>query len=546
MIDTPALTCDVLIAGGGPVGLTTAVELAHFGCSTMLIERNPTTTAHPKMDLTNGRSMELMRRTGLASKVRAAGVPSTSNYDVLWISDLKPKSHILHRFGYDSAEHEYWRRRTVNDGTLTVEEPLRVSQIVIEPIIRQAAEDHEKTDIRFGWALEDFVQDANGVTSTIRCMETGEIKTVRSRFLVGCDGGGSTVRTKLDVAVEGERNVVNAYLVHFCSTAYDVLHQFGQAWHYQTEWGGMIGQNDKDEWTLHVFFLPPDTDYSKLDPRQVVIEGFGQDFDFEVLVANPWSANYLITQEYSKGNVFMAGDACHQYMPTGGYGMNTGIAEVGNLTWKLAAAVHGWGGKTLLDSYHQERFPIANLSLETSKRHLGVRFAIAEMYAATKDIHGDSESAKANRLRFGRQIADLGNGENEAWGTEHGYRYADSPIVAHEGGVPPVFDHFDYHPSTYPGCRLPSLFLDDGSAIYDLLGTWFTLIALDDSDCSAIEVAAKGKGVPLEVVRISSDLANRIYEKSLILVRPDHHVAWRGDTLPANCETLIAKIAGQG
>lgn len=545
MTASASMNCDVLVVGGGPVGLTTALELAHFGCRTMLVERNPSTTSHPKMDLTNGRSMELMRRTGLADKVRAAGVPATSNYDVLWLSDLKPNSHILHRFGYDCAEHEYWRRRTINDGTLTLEEPLRVSQIVIEPIIRKAAEEHDNTDIRFGWALEDFDQDEEGVTSRIRCVETGEIRTVRSRFLVGCDGGNSTVRAKLDVPVEGERNVVNAYLVHFRSTDSKVLRQFGQAWHYQTEWGGMIGQNDVDEWTLHVFFLPPDTDYSKLDPRKVVVEGFGQDFDFEVLVANPWSANYLITQQYSVGNVFMAGDACHQYMPTGGYGMNTGIAEVGNLTWKLAAAVHGWGGKTLLDSYHQERFPIANLSLQTSKRHLGVRFAIAQMYAETKDIHGDSESAKANRLRFGRQIADLGNGENEAWGTEHGYRYAGSPILVEDGGTPPEFDEFDYRPSAFPGCRLPSLFLQDGSAVYDHLGQWFTLIVLNGTDTASIETAAAKAGVPLSIVRLDSDHARKVYEKPLILVRPDHHVAWRGEALPGDCQALVKTVAGQ-
>lgn len=538
------ITCDVLIAGGGPVGLTTALELAHFGCKAMLVERNPTTTSHPKMDLTNGRSMELMRRTGLAAKVRAAGVPATSNYDVLWLSDLKRNSHILHRFGYDCAEHEYWRRRSINDGTLTVEEPLRVSQIVIEPIIRKAAEEQENADIRFGWSIEDFEQDDDGVTSRIKCAATGEIVTVRSRFLVGCDGGGSTVRTRLGVPVEGERNVVNAYLVHFRSTA-EILKQFGQAWHYQTEWGGMIGQNDKDEWTLHVFFLPPDTDYSKLDPRSVVVQGMGEDFDFEVLVANPWSANYLITQQYSVGNVFMAGDACHQYMPTGGYGMNTGIAEVGNLTWKLAAAVHGWGGSALLDSYHHERFPIANLSMETSKRHLGVRFAIAQMYAENKDIHGDSESARANRLRFGRAIADLGNGENEAWGTEHGYRYAGSPIVVEDDGTPPAFDEFVYTPSTFPGCRLPSLFLEDGVAVYDHLGQWFTLIVLDDTDTAGIEAAAATLGIPLTIARLTSALADRIYDKPLILVRPDHHVAWRGTALPGELEALLKTVTGQ-
>lgn len=533
----------VLIAGGGPVGLTTAIELAHFGVQSILVERNATTTRHPKMDLTNGRAMELFRRTGLAEKIREVGVPRENNYDILWISNLKPGSHLLHKFGYDNADHEYWRRRTVNDGTLTLEEPLRVSQIVIEPVMREVAEASDLTDVRFGWALEEFEQDEDGVTATVRNVESGELQAIRAAYLIGCDGGNSTVRAKLGIENEGRRNVVNAYMIHIRSTAYDVLHHFGQAWHYQTNWGGMIAQNDVDEWTIHRF-LAPGEDATSIDPRKVVEDAFGGPFDFEILVANPWSAHYLVAEQYSVGRVLMAGDACHQFMPTGGYGMNTGIAEVGNLTWKVAAAVHGWGSQALLDSYHTERRSIAKLSWQTSERHLGVRFKIGELYEKYNNIHTSTAESAEERARLAYEIAALGNGENEAWGTEHGYIYDGSPIVANEGTQAPAFDCFIYEPTTRPGARLPHVFLEDGRAVYDLLGKWFTVLVTDGADCSAFTRAAQEIGVPLEIVTIDDAKAATIYEQPIVLVRPDHHVAWRGDAVPGDAKAILQLALG--
>lgn len=538
MIEVP-----VLIAGGGPVGLSLSLELAHFGIDSLVAERNPTTTTHPKMDLTNGRSMELFRRTGLADKLRAVGVPLESPFNISWITDLTPGGHELCRFPYLSAEDEMWRRQVNNDGSLTLEAPLRVSQILIEPVLKQTADENERVQVRFSWRLESFEHDADGVTSVIRNTKTGEEQTIRSRFLVGCDGGGSTVRTQLGVKNEGRPNVARLFMVHFRSTAVDILQRFGIAWHYQTGKGVIVAQDDKEYWTLHVF-LAPGTDESKIDPRALVEEWVGCKFDFEVVVANPWSAHYLVAEEYSVGRVFMAGDACHQFMPTGGYGMNTGIAEVGNLGWKLAAAVHGWGGSALLDSYHIERRPIAKLSWATSERHLGVRFELARLYAEAGDLSGESAEAAARRLKLGRQIADLGNKENEGWGTEHGYRYDASPVICAEDGTPPAFDPETYVPSTWPGSRLPHVFLGDGTPVFDHLGNWFSLVVLDGSDTTAIERAAAERGIPLTVVRIDDRNAEKLYERKLILVRPDQHVAWRGDTLPANCSELLARVTG--
>lgn len=540
MIEAP-----VMISGGGPVGLALSLELAHFGIHSIVAERNSTTTRHPKMDLTSGRSMELLRRIGLADKIRAVGVPAKNNFNISWITDLSEQGHELCRFPYFSAADEYWRRRTHNDGTLTLEAPLRVSQILIEPVLKQAAEESTHVDVRFCWKLESFEQDADGVTSLIRNTQTGEEQRVRSKFLIGCDGGNSTVRSQLGIENEGKPNAARLFMVHFRSTATDILQRFGIAWHYQTGKGVIVAQDDKEHWTLHVF-LPPGTDESKLDPRTLVEEWTGCKFDFEVLVANPWSANYLVAKQYSKGRVYMAGDACHQFMPTGGYGMNTGIAEVANLGWKLAATLHGWAGPALLDSYHDERRPIAKLSWATSQNHLNIRWELAQFYAEAGDLSGSTPEAQARRLATGQKIANLTNAENEGWGTEHGYRYETPTVIATEISTPPPFHPQLHTPSTYPGCRLPHVFLSDGTAVYDHLGPWFTLVVLDEIDTVPLTRAAAAKKIPVTVVRIRDANVRRIYERDLVLVRPDQHVAWRGDLLPAECGNLLAHVSGNG
>ena len=546
----------VLIAGGGPVGLAMAVELAHYGIQCLLVERNETTTRHPKMDLTNGRCMELFGRTGLADRLRAVGVPEDSSYDIIWASDLKPNSHELHRFCYPSNQVEYWRRRSQNDGTLTREAPLRVSQILIEPEIRKAAEE-AGVDLRFATKLESFVQDDEGVTATIIEAKTGRTVEVRAKYLLACDGGNSTVRNQLGIESDGRLGAAHMYLVHFRSKAYDVLHKFGQGWHYQTGWGQIVAQDDREEWTLHCL-VPPDEGFEAIDPRKLITDLLGTNFEFEVLVANPVTLNYQVAHQYRAGRVFLVGDAAHQFVPTGGYGMNSGIAEVANLSWKIVAALKGWGGDALLSSYHDERQPIAYISKATSERHLGIRAAIYQLYEAAADLDADTEEAAHKRLELGRKIAELGNGENEAWGTEHGYRYDQSPVIPDETGYPPPFDMMTAKPSTWPGSRLPHMFLADGSAVYDLLGKWFTLLVLADVDTSSIEAAAAKRGVPLEIVRIRDEKVRQVYEKALILVRPDQHVAWRGDELPnitklgawrgpdaiINSEVLLDKVLG--
>lgn len=506
----------VLIAGGGPVGMTLARALSLHGVRCLLVERHETTTRHPKMDITNGRSMELFRRLGVADRLRSVAVPEANNFDVSWITSLAREvgGRELHRFRYPSVTEQRALILARNDGTQPREPAMRVSQVMIEPVLRDAILDHPLVDARWGVAFEDFEQDEAGVTVTLRTMETGATEQVRCDYLAGCDGGTSRVRERLGIALEGRAAVAQRYMIHFRSEACELLQAFGVAWHYQSDKGTLIAQDDKDTWTLQTR-PPPGLDAGDMDPNATLDAWAGRAFAREILVANPWSTHLLVAERYGSGRVFLAGDSAHQYIPTGGYGMNTGIGDAIDLGWKLAAVIKGFAGRRLLASYESERRPVGLRNRLASERHTGVRMKIAELYQSERDPD-----------ELGRAIAALGNAENESWGIEFGYRY---------DGV--EGDPSKYEPTTAPGARLPSIFLADGSALYDHLGPWFTLLRFGDADPSTLIDSAPA---PLKVVNVAEPRLAPIYGMKLVLVRPDTHVAWRGDA----CDDGAAVWAG--
>jgi 2-polyprenyl-6-methoxyphenol hydroxylase-like FAD-dependent oxidoreductase len=516
----------VLIAGGGPVGMTLANVLAQFGIRSMLVERNATTTRHPKMDITNGRSMELFRRFGLADALRRVAVPEDHPFDVAWMTSLS--GYELHRFRYPTPNEYRERSRIRNDGTFTLEPPMRVSQVEIEPVLKAAIDRRDEVEVRFGVAFEGFEAKDDGVVAMVRDRGIGVEEHIRCDYLVGCDGGSSRVRDAAGIKLEGQARVGLLYMVHFRSTARDLLQRWGVAWHYQSPLGTMIAQNDDDIWTVH-FRVLPGQDPASIDPRELVETFVGQPFEFEVLVANPWTPHLLLADHYGHGRVLLAGDSAHQYIPTGGYGMNTGIGDAVDLGWKLAATLSGWGGPQLLASYEAERRPVGARNREASGGHMQVRIKIAEVYR-TAGLDGNDGDA-VRRAETGAQIAALGNAENECFGIEHGFLYEGSPIVVDDGSDSFPFDPLIYKPTTRPGARLPSTFLKEGVPIYDRLGKYFTLLSFGVQETSALAAAANRRGIPLSVVRIDEPALAAVYGSDLLLVRPDHHIASRGSSI---------------
>jgi 2-polyprenyl-6-methoxyphenol hydroxylase-like FAD-dependent oxidoreductase len=560
----------VLIAGGGPVGLTLALTLARHGVAAMLVERNPSTTTHPKMDITNGRSMELFRHLGVADELRKVAVPEDHPFDVSWVTKLD--GWELARFRYPAVAQRRASIRDRNDGTMALEPAMRVSQALLEPALKGILESRSpQIDIRFGWALDTFRQDADGVDAVIQCSATGETRTIRAQFLAGCDGAGSVVRAGLGIGLDdidlrrlavrelGIGRLLPAairaylddrekpmdgrvYLIHFTSPNRELFERFGTAWHTQSPEGWtLISQNDRDTWTLHAL-LGAGTDVDAIDPKQFLFAKLGIEFDCDIICANAWRPRLSLADSYGRGRVWLAGDAAHQVVPAGGYGMNTGIGDAVGLGWMLAAIVQGWGDHRLLDAYEAERRSVAIRNRTASARHTLVRLAIKAAYR--KAIHTEGWKGERSRRRLGREILDLGNLENEADGIEFGYRYDTSPIICSEPHTTTADHMHAYTPGTRPGSRPPGLFLEDGRAIFDLFGLGFTLLRFADLDVDSLAAAAAERGMPLKIVDIRDDHARSLYERDLVLIRPDHHVAWRGDTVPDEAGAILDHIRG--
>ena len=520
--------------------MTLARDLALRGIRTLLVERNPTTTRHPKMDITNARTMELFRRLGLADALRAVAVPESNNFDVSWITGLS--GHELYRFRYPSVTQ--WRQliRDSNDGSMPGEAPMRVSQVEIEPVLARAIRAEPLVDARWSVAFADLSQDADGVTVTL-LRAGGAPERVRCDYLVGCDGGTSDVRRCLGIGLDGQASVQQRFMTHFRSDARDVLAPWGIAWHYQSLRGTLIAQNDRDIWTLQTRW-PDDVPPAAVDPDALLRAFAGRDFDYEILVANRWASHLLVARAYQDRRVFLAGDAAHQYIPTGGYGMNTGIGDACDLGWKLAAVLHGFGSPDLLLSYDIERRPVGLRNCEASGRHTKVRGEIAQVLR--DDLTALGSAGDAVRAQAGRRIAALGNAENESFGIELGYAYPDSPIVCGEPGADIPGTALDYRPSTVPGVRLPSVVLGDGTPIYDRLGPWFTLISCRVPPSAELLAEAAQHKMPLSVLRLDQPELEQVYGRGLVLVRPDQHVVWRGrscdDTQSAR--TIVGRALG--
>lgn len=559
----------VLIAGGGPVGLTLALTLARHGVSATLIERNDSTTKHPKMDITNGRSMELFRHLGVADDLRKVAVPEDHPFDVSWVTKLN--GWELARFAYPSPAERRTAIRECSDGTLTLEPPMRVSQALLEPVLKEILQTRtEGVDVHYGWGLQSFVQDADRVNATIKNTATGETRTVHADYLAGCDGAGSVVRRGLGIELHdiqihklaarklGLRRMVGGvvraylqdretpmdgrvYMVHFTSPNRELFEKNGTTWHTQSPEGWtLISQNDRDTWTLHTP-IGIGVDTAAIDPKQFLFDRLGVEFDCEILVANEWKPRLSMADSYGRGRVWLAGDAVHQVVPNGGYGMNTGVGDAVGLGWALAANVQGWGGPGLLTAYDAERRPVAHRNRDASARHTLVRLAIK--MANGRKYHSEGWAGDRDRAQFGRDILDLGNLENEADGIEWGYRYDASPAICTELHALPDKLHA-YVPSTVPGVRPPSVFLSDGQAIFDLFSTGFTLLRFADVDVDDLQAAANERGIPLQVVDIRDEHVRVLYQRDLVLIRPDHHVAWRGDASPAHPGAVLDRVRG--
>ena len=531
---------DVLVVGGGPVGLTLAIDLGRRGVRCTLVEQKDEPAFLPKMERCNARTMEMYRRMGLSPRIRAAGLRADVPMDVYIVTAMNERP--LLRLPYPSVAQATADNRATTDGAAPLEAYQLISQYTLEPLLKSAAEQMPTVRVRFGCAFEQFAQDAEGVTATVRGKDGAQ--TIRARYLVGCDGGSSPVRKQAGIPLRGEGDLLRLRQALFrCEDLFGRLplgNGPGQGRHYHVADDRatfLIMQDSTRHWTLH---CQVETDAEMADAFERTV---GVPVQYEMLSSQPWRQNLLLAERYRDRRVFLAGDAAHLVIPTGGLGMNTGIGDAVDLSWKLAATLEGWGGPALLESYGIER------------RQVGDRNVGASRYASTGRRKWRSmfrpglRDATPAGAAIRRNLAEVAGVEqrktNEMIGAELGYRYVDSPVVADIPGGP---EHLfrEYVPTTWPGARLPHVWLDDGSAVQDHLGDGYTLLRLGNTgvDTRTLEASLHAAGAPVQTLSLPGEVAREVYGYDLLLLRPDMHVVWRGNRLPDDPEALAALAVG--
>jgi 2-polyprenyl-6-methoxyphenol hydroxylase-like FAD-dependent oxidoreductase len=530
---------DVIIAGAGPVGLSLAIDLGRRGVRCLIMERHPTTLPFPKMDRSNARTMEFYRRIGIVDRVRALGYPPDNPMDVFLTTRLSdPPIAVLK---YPSVAERRKQIAESPSGEWLLEPYQLVSQNKLEPLLKEVAEATPNVSVRYGCELIDFTQDAGGVTILARTTDGAE-ESLRATYLAGCDGGASTVRKKLGIKLEGQGGLRDLVQVIFRS---DHLYErivTGKGRHYQfpdAAGSSIVAQGCRTEFTLHSS-LPKDTDFVP-----VIRDLIGFPCDFEILHVIPWRHHLLVANRYRDGRVFLAGDAVHLVIPTGGLGMNTGVGDAFDLAWKLAGAVKGWGGSGLLDAYEQERRPI------------GIRNVAAAGWAAagvpiwralvTPAVYDDTPEGATKRREVAESFDVNHRRMHGMVGVEAGYSYAGSPLIAAEPGNVAEWETSRYAPHARPGVRIPHMRLKDGRALQDVLADNYTLLDLcGDCDAAPLAQAFRALGAPLEILRLDEERVRGVYGASVFLLRPDLHIAWRGDGPPDDPSGLAALATGHG
>ncbi|HXQ50618.1 MAG TPA: FAD-dependent monooxygenase [Stellaceae bacterium] len=526
----------VLIAGGGPVGLALATELGMAGISCTVVERRDGSVSVPKMSGLSVRSMEFNRRWGIAEKVKRAGWPQTHPNDFVYCTSM---------VGYELARTKY--PAYVDQHLPYTPEPgVGCAQIFYDPILMERARSLPSVNLRHFTVLEGFTQDADCVHATVTDAKTGRSEVIDARYMVGCDGAAGVVAEALGVGWEGIGIVANSVNVYVRTPDLAKIHDKGWARFYrftdaQGTWGEIIGIDGKELWRLSVLKADPNFDGDGYMRR---LAGAGTDLKYEILSVMHWERRERVADRYRDRRVFIAGDAAHQNSPTGGLGLHTGLADAVDLGWKLAGVLKGWGGEVLLDSYQAERKPIAldNVRVSTSEFNI-----LAEMPAGP-EIEEASPAGEARRRQYLEMFERTGQVRSKIY-TENlrlGYCYEPSPICVPDGTTRPPVETVPFIPVARPGTRAPHAWLADGRSTLDLFGKGYVLLRLgaDPPAVGALAEAAAKRRVPLEIVDLADPKIAALYERRLVLVRPDGHVAWRADAAPPDPLALIDRVRG--
>ena len=484
----------VLVAGGGPAGLAAACELTLHGVACTVIEpRVAISHRRPRAKTTSIRTMEHLRRWGIASRLReAAPLPVAWSQRVTFCESLSGRRIT----DFDGAFGLTTRR-----DAQFAEVGQQVPQPVVEEVLRAHLTGKPGVDLRFGHTVTTLEQDTDGVMVAIHDENDAEY-LIRARWVLGCDGANGVVRDQIGASYVGRSDPRPNFNVVFRAPALDTpLGPAVQYWVVGGETSGLCGRLDlAGTW----WAILPDVDpaYGDAHAFDLITGLIGAPVDHEVLATDPWTARMLVADTFSSGRVFLVGEAAHVNPPWGGHGFNTSVGDAVNIAWKVGAVEHGWASPGLLASYEPERRAVVEQTVASAESHAR---------ALAGDLPPDETIIqRAKRAEF------------HSLGLVLGYTYSGSPAIQPVSSPPTIADTTRYTPTAEPGARLPHTWLPDDSSLYDGLGTGFAL--LGPGQARSLAARAGQRGIPLTMLEAP---AGYPWRDEFLLVRPDQHIAWR-------------------
>ncbi|MBV9066483.1 MAG: FAD-dependent monooxygenase [Methylobacteriaceae bacterium] len=528
---------DVLVVGAGPVGLSLAIELGLRGIAVTVVEQRLREGPQPRAKTTNARSMQHMRRWGIAEALRAAApLPYDYPTDIVFTTALFGKTLAVIENAFEGAKRCDPR----------FPEPAQwVPQYTVEKVLHGRIASLPSVRLLSGTALEDFTQSASGVTATIHDLESDSRRSIRADYLVGADGARSRVRAVMGANMQGDHAFGHNYnlIVRIPELAKVAPAQRAiMYWVVNPQAPGVLSPLDGNEiWAFGVLLPPGVKEIADDEIKRRIGAAIGRPMAMEIVERDLWAAHRLIADRYRDRRVLLAGDACHLHPPYGGYGMNLGIADGVDLGWKLSAVLQGWGGDTLLESYEQERRAVHQRTITEAVTN----YSTLPAHLLKENLDADSPAGERARAEVSKAIVAAKTREFKTLGVVLGSRYENSPIIVDDGSAPPVEHHANFQPSAHPGCLAPHAWLDDGTSLYDHFGLGYSLLLLADAGAraaDAIESAAHGAAMPLKRIDLRGKGLETLYEAPLALIRPDQYVAWRGSR--ADAVALIDTIRG--
>jgi 2-polyprenyl-6-methoxyphenol hydroxylase-like FAD-dependent oxidoreductase len=530
----------VLIVGGGPVGSTLALDLASRGIDVMVAERNPAgQTPGVKCNHVAARTMEIFRRLGIAQKVRDTGLPPDHANDVAFRTSVVGTEFA--RIMIPCRRDRYTNKDGPDGWWPTPEPPHRINQIYLDPLLAGLARDHPRIRYVNQLEVEGFTQSEDGVIAEAIDHTTGKRQTIRSEYLIGCDGPSSKTRQLIGARLTGDAMIGRTQSTYIRAPGLTERMQASPAWSTQVmnprRSANVFAVDGRETWLIHNYLRPEETEFSAIDPDWCIRAILGDpDIHYDVITRENWIGRRMLADRFRDRRVFICGDAAHLWVPYAGYGMNAGIADAMNLSWMLAGVLNAWADPGILAAHEMERWPITE-----QVSHFAMSTAVS-LTRARAEIPADIEHNPDARTALGRLMLQMHTPQFCCGGLNFGTYYDRSPINQYDGEAAPPYTMDQFTPSTVPGCRTPHIWTADGRSLYDAMGPDHCLLRFDRSiDVTGLTEAAAYRGVPLSVVDVEK---TDPYRESLILSRPDQHIAWRGDAVPDNPLALIDKIRG--